>query len=148
MTARSHGCSRTSSSPTARSRRTPTSTGSPDQRNIQLDETAFPIVLAWQLGRTDDATWTGVRKAADALVARGPATPQERWEETGGYSPSSLAAMIAGLVTASDIARQRGDAARAALWLGVADAWQRNTENVDVHDERTVRRRPILRSHR
>ena len=103
--------------------------GSPDQRNIQLDETAFPIVLAWQLGRTDDATWTGIRKAADALVARGPATPQERWEETGGYSPSSLAAMIAGLVTASDIARQRGDAARAALWLGVADAWQRNTEN-------------------
>ena len=102
--------------------------GSPDQRNVQLDETAFPIVLAWQLGRTDDATWPGIRRAAEALVARGPATPQERWEETGGYSPSSLAAMIAGLVTASDIARQRGDTTRAALWQGVADAWQRNTE--------------------
>ncbi len=29
--------------------------GSPDQRNVQLDETAFPIVLAWQLRRTDDS---------------------------------------------------------------------------------------------
>ena len=102
--------------------------GSPDQRNIQLDETAFPIILAWQLSRTDDATWAGVRKAANALVARGPATPQERWEESGGYSGSTLPAMIAGLVTASDLARRRGDEDRARLWLGVADAWQRNLE--------------------
>src|SRR4051812_18997999 len=102
--------------------------GSPDQRNIQLDETAFPIILAWQLTRTDDATWAGVRKAATAIVARGPATPQERWEETGGYSNSTLPAMIAGLVAASDLARQRGDTDSARLWLGVADAWQRNLE--------------------
>jgi len=58
--------------------------GTPDQRNLQLDEVGFPIVLAWMLGRTDNATWDGVRKAADAIVANGPATPQERWEETGG----------------------------------------------------------------
>ena len=103
--------------------------GEPDQSNLQLDEVAFPIVLAWQLGRTEDTIWNGVRKAADAIVARGPATPQERWEETGGYSNSTLPAMIAGLVAASDLARLRGDEARAALWLGVADAWQRNTEN-------------------
>ena len=102
--------------------------GSPDQRNLQLDEVAFPIVLAWQLDRTDDATWAGVRKAASALVRHGPKTPQERWEETGGYSPSTIAAEIAGLTTAADLARQRGDAARALLWTGVADAWQRRTE--------------------
>ena len=65
--------------------------GTPDQRNVQLDETAFPIILAWQLARTDDATWAGVRKAADASWRAGPATPQERWEETGGYSNSTLA---------------------------------------------------------
>jgi GH15 family glucan-1,4-alpha-glucosidase len=103
--------------------------GSPDQRNLQLDETAFPIVLAWQLGRTDDATWTGVRKAAEALVREGPSTPQERWEETGGYSNSTIPAEIAGLVAASDLARQRGDTAHAALWMGVADEWQRSTED-------------------
>jgi glucan 1,4-alpha-glucosidase len=102
--------------------------GKPDQTNLQLDEVAFPIVLAWQLGRTDDATWEGVRKAADAIVLEGPATPQERWEETDGYSPSTLAAEIAGLVAAADIARSRGDTARSALWAGVADEWQRNTE--------------------
>ena len=61
-------------------------------------------------------------------MARGPATPQERWEETGGYSNSTLPAMIAGLVAASDLARQRGDTDRARLWLGVADEWQRNLE--------------------
>src|SRR3954451_11889469 len=36
--------------------------------------------------------------------------------------------MIDGLVAASDLARQRGDADHARLWLGVADAWQRNME--------------------
>jgi glucan 1,4-alpha-glucosidase len=102
--------------------------GTPDQRNTQLDETAFPIVLAYQLGRSDDRTWPGVRKAANALVRMGPSTPQERWEETGGYSPSTTAAEIAGLVAAAEIALQRGDRARARLWLGVADEWQRNTE--------------------
>ena len=102
--------------------------GTPDQTNLQLDEVAFPIVLAWQLGRKDDATWEGIRKAADVLVLRGPATPQERWEETDGYSPSTLAAEIAGLVAAGDLARQRGDNAHAALWNAVADDWQRNAE--------------------
>jgi glucan 1,4-alpha-glucosidase len=102
--------------------------GTPDQRNIQLDETAFPIVLAYQLERSDDRTWEGVRKAATALVRMGPSTPQERWEETGGYSPSTTAAEIAGLVAASQIAHRRGDEAHARLWLGVADEWQRNTE--------------------
>jgi glucan 1,4-alpha-glucosidase len=102
--------------------------GTPDQRNLQLDEVAFPLVLAAQLGRTDDATWDGIRRAADVLVRKGPVTPQERWEETGGYSPSTLAAEIAGLLAASKIAGARGDRARAALWTGVADDWQRNTE--------------------
>ena len=103
--------------------------GTPDQTNLQLDEVAFPIVLAWQLDRTDDATWTGVRRAAEALVREGPATPQERWEESGGFSNSTTPSEIAGLVAAADLARRRGDLARAALWMGVADLWQRSTEN-------------------
>jgi glucan 1,4-alpha-glucosidase len=102
--------------------------GTPVDHAVQLDQTAFPIVLAWQTGRTDDQTWTGVRSAANALVTRGPTTPQERWEETGGYSNTTLPAMIAGLAAASDIARQRGDTGDAALWLGVADEWQRSME--------------------
>ncbi|HEY5753259.1 MAG TPA: glucan 1,4-alpha-glucosidase [Chthoniobacterales bacterium] len=107
---------------------TSTVDGTAQTFGIQLDQTAFPLILAWTLGRTDNATWEGVRKAADALVSRGPTTPQERWEETGGYSNSTIPAEIAGLVTAADLARQRGDSARAGLWLGVADEWQRSIE--------------------
>src|SRR5690606_23462657 len=43
------------------------------------------------------------------LVREGPATPQERWEENSGYSPSSLAANIAALGCAAEMARVRGD---------------------------------------
>ncbi|HEY5834128.1 glucan 1,4-alpha-glucosidase [Streptomyces sp.] len=103
--------------------------GSPDQTNIQLDETAFPILLAWQVGRDDAAFYRDhVRKAADFLVAQGPSTPQERWEETGGYSPSTIADMIAALTAAADIARRNGDTAGAAVYQSTADSWQRQVE--------------------
>lgn len=100
--------------------------GTPYWGGLQLDEVAFPIVLAGQLDRHDARTWQHVKRAADFIVGHGPATPQERWEEEGGFSPSTIAAEIAGLVIAADIARRNGDAASAALYTGVADDWQRN----------------------
>jgi glucan 1,4-alpha-glucosidase len=104
--------------------------GTPYWGGLQLDEVAFPIVLAWQLGRDDADTYAKhVRKAANFIVARGPSTPQERWEEEGGYSPSTIAAEIAGLTAAADIARSNGDTASAALYQGVADDWQRRVES-------------------
>src|ERR1044072_6162252 len=42
--------------------------GTPVWTGLQLDEVAFPIVLAYQLGRTDAQTWEHVRRAADFLV--------------------------------------------------------------------------------
>jgi glucan 1,4-alpha-glucosidase len=99
--------------------------GTPYWGGLQLDEVAFPIVLAGQLARYDAATWQHVKKAADFIVGHGPATPQERWEEEGGYSPSTIAAEVAGLVVAADIARRNGDVASAALYTGVADDWRR-----------------------
>jgi len=107
--------------------------GSPTTfRSLQMDEVAFPIVLAWQLGRADTATWTKLKKSSDFIVSRGPSTPQERWEEDGGFSPSTLAAEIAGLVCAADIAEKNGDAASANTYLATADNWQRNVENWTV----------------
>jgi glucoamylase len=104
--------------------------GTPYWGGLQLDEVAFPIVLAWQLHRTDATTYAQhVKKAAEFIVAHGPATPQERWEEEGGYSPSTIAAEIAGLTAAADIARQNGDTASQWLFQGVADLWQRNVES-------------------
>ena len=84
--------------------------GKPFWGSLQLDEVAFPLILAYQLDRTDRVTYEGhVRKAADFIVKNGPATPQERWEERPGYSPSTIAAEIAGLVCAADIAKKNGD---------------------------------------
>src|SRR5207245_2621246 len=97
--------------------------------SLQLDEVAFPLILAWQLGRADPTTYrTHLKRAADFLVANGPATPQERWEEASGYSPATIAAEIAGLVCAADIARRNGDAASSLVYLGFADRWRRSVD--------------------
>jgi glucoamylase len=100
--------------------------GTPHWTNTQMDEVADPIILAWQLGQFDAATYTHVKKAADYIAANGPATPQERWENQSGWSPATIAAEIAGLVCAADIARRNGDAASASHYLQVADTWQAN----------------------
>ena len=86
--------------------------GEPVFGGLQMDEVAFPIVLTHQLGaRSGD--WAHIRRSADFLVARGPRTDQERWENIGGFSPATIAAEIAGLVCAADVARSNGDGARA-----------------------------------
>ena len=103
--------------------------GRPFWGSLQLDEVAYPLVLAYQLGRTDNETWTKhVRPAADFIVRRGPWTPQERWEEESGYSPSTIAAEIAGLVCAAEIARRNGDETSAGVYAAAADDWARRVE--------------------
>jgi glucoamylase len=99
--------------------------GVPKWTNIQLDEVALPIVLAWQLGRFEPDLYSQhIKRAADYIEANGPFTPQERWENQSGWSPGTIAAEIAGLVCAADIARRNGDAASAARWEALADDWQ------------------------
>jgi glucoamylase len=93
---------------------------------LQLDEVAFPIVLSSQLGRTGAEDWEHVRRSADFLLSSGPRTEQERWENLAGYSPATIAAEIAGLVTAADIARVNEDPVRADTYLATADQWQRD----------------------
>ncbi|MBV8953103.1 MAG: hypothetical protein JO179_03125 [Solirubrobacterales bacterium] len=107
-------------------------TGKPVLTNLQLDEVADPIILAWQLRATDAATWQHVKRAADFIVTfkddqghTAPYTPQERWENQAGYSPATIAAEIAGLVCAAQIARANGDAADATRYLQTADDWQK-----------------------
>jgi len=94
----------------------------------QLDEDAFPLILAWQLGQNDAATWNRLKLIADHITTKGAATPQERWEEQDGLSPSTLAAEIAGLVCAGDIARANGDTASATRYETLADQWQSSVE--------------------
>jgi glucoamylase len=100
--------------------------GTPHWTNLQLDEVALPIVLAWQLRREYS---DNVKRAADFIVANGPSTPQERWENQSGWSPGTIAAEIAGLVCAADLARQAGRTADAERYEATADDWQSKVES-------------------
>jgi glucoamylase len=103
--------------------------GRPAGGGLQLDEVAYPLILAYQLGRTDKETWLKhIKPAADFLIGKGPATPQERWEEESGYSPSTIAAEIAGLVCAAEIAHRNHDEASAKTYLATADEWTRKVD--------------------
>ena len=83
--------------------------GKPYWSGIQLDEVAFPIILAWRLWKQNGLgsfdIFPFVTKAAGFLVRYAPVTQQERWEENAGYSPSTLAVVISALVCAADICR-------------------------------------------
>jgi glucoamylase len=89
----------------------------------QLDQEGFAILLAWMTGLIDNATYPKIKATADHLQVAGPSTT-ERWEEQSGQSPSSIAAEIAGLIAAADIARQNGDAPSATRWESTADSWR------------------------
>lgn len=106
--------------------------GQPGWQGLELDEVAFPILLAWRLGVAGaldrDPYPHLVRPAAACLLAHGPATPLDRWEDAGGLSPSTLAAAIAALVVAAAFAEEAGQDAAADHLLTVADYWSDRLE--------------------
>jgi glucoamylase len=103
--------------------------GKPYWTALQMDEVSYPVILAWQLDRTNADTWIHhVRPAAEFVVTHGPATQEERWEEVSGYSPSTIAAEIAALVCAADIARKNHADENARRYLKAADDWNTNLE--------------------
>jgi glucoamylase len=109
--------------------------GRPYWNGLQMDETAFPILLVDLLRREAPASfgscqrwWPMVRKAAAFLVVNGPVTQQDRWEEDGGYSPFTLAAEVAALLAAAEIAQAVGQARPAEFLREVADTWNDNIE--------------------
>jgi glucoamylase len=83
--------------------------GTPYWTGKQLDEVAFPLILAWRLwkagGMGNLPFFPFIERAAGILVRCAPITEQDRWEENAGYSPSTLAAVIGGLICAAEIAR-------------------------------------------
>jgi glucan 1,4-alpha-glucosidase len=105
----------------------------PDSFGVQLDEVTYPILMATQAGLTDRAFYRDhIKRAADFAISHGPSFGSERWEEQGGFSPSTIAAEIAGLVAAADIAQANGDRASARVYRGVADDFQRSVKGWTV----------------
>lgn len=113
--------------------------GEPHWRGIQLDEVAFPVLLAWRL-QQEEALGTFdpyelVMRAAAYLIRHGPASQQERWEEASGYSPSTLAVNVAALICAACLARDRHDPATAAFLEAYADFLEGHLEAWTVTNE-------------
>ncbi|HUA17041.1 MAG TPA: glucan 1,4-alpha-glucosidase [Verrucomicrobiae bacterium] len=109
--------------------------GRPYWGGIQMDETAFPVLLVDLIRREApnalgklDRWWPMIRGAASFILRNGPVTMQDRWEEDSGYSPFTLAAEIAALLAAADIADLTGHAEQGRTMRDTADAWNDNLE--------------------
>lgn len=103
--------------------------GKPFWQGIQLDETAFPVLLAAALHARGALAQIPVRdmvrRALDFILRQGPATGQDRWEEDAGINPFTLAVAIAALVEGA--ALLDGRECECALML--ADYWNARLED-------------------
>ena len=94
----------------------------------QLDETAFPVLLATALADVDALDGIDVRdmvrRALAWVAGNGPATEQDRWEEDAGINAFTLAVCISALVCG---ARYLTEPAR-SFALAVADFWNSRVE--------------------
>lgn len=99
--------------------------GEPFWQGLQLDEIAFPMVLAHRLWKAGVLSLSMVEepglRAASFLLLAGPITGQERWEETRGISPSTLAVLINAMICASEMAESAGDTEEQAFVEAYAD---------------------------
>ncbi|MGE5479253.1 MAG: glucan 1,4-alpha-glucosidase [Chloroflexota bacterium] len=109
--------------------------GKPYWAGIQMDETALPILLvdaAWRekLFNDDDIKylWPMIVRAASYIVRNGPVTSQDRWEEEPGYTLYTLAAEIASLLCAADMAELNNEKVIADYLRETADNWNANIE--------------------
>ena len=109
---------------------------------VQLDESAFPVLLAVALDERGALQGTAVadmiRRALSFLVRHGPVSDQDRWEEDSGLNTFTLAVCISALVAG---ARYLAADAR-ALALAFADYW-----NARLEDWTTACDTPLARLH-
>ena len=113
--------------------------GTPYWSGMQLDEVAFPIILGWRLWKQNALDIVNilpfVERAAGCLMKFAPVTQQERWEENSGYSPSTLAAVITGLICAGELVCANGAPELADFYAIFADWIESNLEKWTVTDD-------------
>ena len=96
--------------------------------------------------------WPMVKKAAGYLARNGPVSPQDRWEEDPGYTPFTVAAEIAALLAAAELAELNHEASLANHLREIADVWNDSIERwmymsaTDWCQE--IQGRRLLRAHR
>lgn len=98
---------------------------------LQLDETAFPVLLAAKLEELgldlSDGIRTMVQRAVRYLVRNGPVQPPDaldRWEETAGGSPYTLALIVVALVAGAPMLSEP----ERSFALALADNWNERIE--------------------
>jgi glucoamylase len=108
----------------------------------QLDETAFPVLLASALAERGELAGIEIgsmtRRALAFIARHGPATQQDRWEEDAGINAFTLGVCIAALVCG---ARFVEEPAR-SFALRLADDW-----NARIEDWTSVRGTERAREH-
>ncbi|UCI27040.1 glucan 1,4-alpha-glucosidase [Mesorhizobium sp. B2-8-5] len=102
---------------------------------IQMDECAFPLLLADALRRAGHLPKSKladflamIENAAAYVVRNGPVTGEDRWEEDAGYSPFTLAVEIAALLAAADMLDASGKNEPANYLREIADCWNDQIE--------------------
>ena len=116
----------------------------PDSFGTQLDETAYPILMAAAARADRRVALRGPHQAGRELPRRARARVRRR---ALGGAERLLAVDDRGR---DRRARRRRASSRArtatrpsaAVWLGVADDWQRSSQGLDGDDERAARRAP------
>jgi glucoamylase len=104
--------------------------GRPFWTGTQLDEVAFPVLLAAKLAEENALNGLGgidamVRNAVRYLVRNGPVSPQDRWEENAGIGPFTLAAEIVALIAGAAFL----DGEERNYALSLADYWNERVED-------------------
>lgn len=106
------------------------------RNGMQLDETAFPVLLAWRLRKHrclgEFNPLVMVKRAAAFLLHQGPVTAEERWEEASGYSPSTLAVLIAAFICAAALLRESEPDEAASFLESYADFFRAHLEEWTV----------------
>src|SRR5262249_38022412 len=104
--------------------------GRPFWGGIQLDEVAFPVILATKLAEENQLRGLGgvramIARAARFLVHNGPTSPQGRWEENAGVSPFTLGVQIVACIAAAEWL----EGEERAFVLLLADYWNERIED-------------------
>ena len=115
--------------------------GKPYWQGIQLDEAAFPVLLASAL--VDRNLIDGIRisdmvsRALGYIARTGPASDQDRWEESAGVNAFTLAVCIAALVAGAPFL----DAESRAVALDLADFWNAHVEDWNAIGKSALQKR-------
>ena len=103
--------------------------GTPYWQGLQLDEVAFPVLLAASMAEREAlngiAVTDMIHRALCFIAATGPSSPQDRWEENAGINTFTLSVCIAALVAGAAFLPQPAK----ELALTLADFWNNRIES-------------------